>query len=359
MLSYSGHAPPHLLEHPSIGPGYPDGRPQRSGGRGEGRHDGTWSPPLSLRRGIVTLSFDTERAWGSVDGTSVSEFERRYRDVPRVSDRLLDSVRDHGLSATWAIVGALFLSRSPRNGAPIAEGVTWPPDRRAARAPDGDEATRPLWYARDFVSKIASCEVPQEIASHGLTHELASRLTRERFRTELRVCRALARTLGRSLDTYIFPRNIERHHDVLAEEGFICYRGGARVWPRYATPALRAYRFVDALRGAPPRNRTPSLHPSGLVNVPETFFFGPRNGIRRWIPLRSRLQRVARAIEAAGENGELFHLWLHPFNLCTNPDDLMDALTLIFEEIDRQRRLGKIDVLTMADVARRWRAGEL
>ena len=73
---------------------------------------------MPLERGVFTLSLDFELIWGTVDVRGPEPF-RRTCEVERevVLDRLLELLAEFDISATWCIVGHLFLSScAPRDG---------------------------------------------------------------------------------------------------------------------------------------------------------------------------------------------------------------------------------------------------
>lgn len=59
----------------------------------------------------------------------------------------------------------------------------------------------------------------------------------------------------------------------------------------------------------------------------------------------------------AARTGEIFHLWFHPFNFARDPDALLGELDAVLERAATLRGQGKLDILTMADVATEYRDG--
>ena len=62
-----------------------------------------------VERGAFTLSLDTELAWGSLRRKDERAFDAAYPRARETTLRLLDLLARHGVPATWAIVGHLFL----------------------------------------------------------------------------------------------------------------------------------------------------------------------------------------------------------------------------------------------------------
>ena len=304
------------------------------------------------------MSLDTELMWGSFDLVTQDEFERRNPGARGVNLRLLELLRSHRLSATWAVVGHLFLrDDAARCRGTVDEDVPWPSTPRSRAAPSGDVITQPLWYAADLVAAIRSCDVPQEIACHSFSHTTMNRLTADELRGELRACAALARATGVGLKSFVFPHNVQAHHETLRDEGFVCFRsdplpdGGGVL----RTPQRFVRYFGQFRRHAPAA--LPTRHRTGLLNIPSSMFLSPRHGLRRFVPIGRVLERALSGIEQAVAERKVFHLYFHPFNLCSEPETLFWVLDRIFDRVARLRDAGALDVLTMNEIAERCDAG--
>ena len=68
--------------------------------------------------------------------------------------------------------------------------------------------------------------------------------------------------------------------------------------------------------------------------------------------MRSRIERVRRGLEAAVSCGGIFHYWFHPDTLAEGSGGL-SMLDAILEILIRAREAGRIEILTMAEVADR------
>jgi hypothetical protein len=99
-----------------------------------------------------------------------------------------------------------------------------------------------------------------------------------------------------------------------------------------------------------------------LWNIPASLSLYPIARTRTLVvPIRTRIERVARGLDAAIRSRGIFHYWFHPDNLAESPCgfSMLDAM---LERILRARDAGDIEVLTMAQVAGRMesmRAGQL
>jgi hypothetical protein len=88
----------------------------------------------------------------------------------------------------------------------------------------------------------------------------------------------------------------------------------------------------------------------GLWNIPGSMMLLHRGGIRRAIPVASRVVKGKAGLRRAVAEGKIFHLWFHPFNLAHDRAAMFAALRGILAEAARLRDRGVLDVRTMAGV---------
>ncbi len=94
----------------------------------------------------------------------------------------------------------------------------------------------------------------------------------------------------------------------------------------------------------------------GLWNIPASLFLYPIGKSRsRLVPLRSRVERFRRGIDAAVRHRGIFHYCLHPDNLAEAPGGF-SMFDDILEQLVRRRERGDIEIATLADVTGRMLA---
>ena len=170
--------------------------------------------------GTVVLSVDAELAWGFHDKAS-PPMERV--EAGRAGwQALLDTFDEHGLPATWAVVGHLFLSNCDGSHPDIPAPSGWfLPER------EGELADRGLFCAPELVGDIRRAAVEHDLGIHTFSHVQFGALetTAGLARTEVEVAVDVARQAGFDPVSFVFPRNNVGHLPVLADSPMICYRG--------------------------------------------------------------------------------------------------------------------------------------
>jgi hypothetical protein len=115
--------------------------------------------PIKFEKGVFTLSLDFELIWGTAD-LNIEDFKRICKiEREVVIDRLLELFEEFELSATWAILGHLFLDKcESKNGKKHPEIVrpnfSWIKDYWFAHDPDGIETGESIHLGRKLVEKI-------------------------------------------------------------------------------------------------------------------------------------------------------------------------------------------------------------
>jgi hypothetical protein len=284
--------------------------------------------------GIFTLSLDTELAWGAADKPRLlTKNMIYYRKTRKVIDCLLELMDKYQIPATWAVVGHLFLD---------CPGVGW-----------GDnERETDLWFGRDIIERIRTASTEHEIASHSFSHLIFNdkNTTGADVERELKQCLREAEKLGLQLESFVFPRNREGYLGQLAGAGFKTFRSLEPSWYRDFPDQLRKIcHIIDQLLALPPPVTYP-IKRGGMLDIPASMLYLPRNGFRKYIPLKSRTVKAVKGMRRAAKQKKLFHLWFHPFNIATDPENLLFGLEVIFEEVQREREKGNLQVKTMREL---------
>jgi hypothetical protein len=265
--------------------------------------------------------------------------------------------------ATWATVGLLF-ARTAEEAKACAPSLR-PRYVRAELDPYAetigvDEDEDPLRLAGTLVDHLATAE-GQEIASHSFSHFycLERGADDESFRADLVAAQKIAGRRGLDLRSLVLPRNQWRDDlaPVLLDTGFECFRGPQPGWANQARRGedaglgVRATRFAGSYVGPPlPMFRWDDvLGGSGLCNIPATTFLRPFSPATRSLHALQR-RRVVSILRAAARQGRIVHLWWHPQNFVTHPEENMDALQRLLDEVQRLGVSDGLRSMSMGDV---------
>jgi peptidoglycan/xylan/chitin deacetylase (PgdA/CDA1 family) len=316
-------------------------------------------------RPTFVISLDEELVWGSFDHTPAERFHAANPDLRGTVRRLLALFDRHSVPVTWAVVGHLFLSSCERgeNGRAHPDVVrprfSWYAGDWLADDPCSNRAQAPLWYGDDLIEMIQAAATTHEIGSHSFSHVVYGDpgCSRAAAVSDVRACLDAAQRWGVRLRSFVFPRNVGGHHQVLAEHGFVAYRGEEPTW--YRTLPGRARRMAHLAEQAAcvrPPVSVPQETLPGLWNIPGSMILLPRHGVRRMIPLGVRLRRGTLGLTRAVEERQLFHLWFHPFNFSRDREAMLQLLDQILRHATRLRDGGELDIVTMGGLADKLRA---
>ena len=313
-------------------------------------------------RGVFTVSLDFELIWGTLDLFGPDGFREAYhRERAEVIDRLLTLFVEFDVSATWCVLGHLFLERCAAKGGRkhpeiVRPSHSWYKQDWFIHDPCDGEESAPLFYGRSLVDKILACPVPQEIGSHGFSHIIfgdpgCSRATAE---SEISECVRLAEAQGIRMRSFAFPRNQVGHLDVLYENGFTCYRGPDPLWYEQGngkrTIVQRLGHLWDIVRMAQPPVVVPERTAVGIWNIPGSMIYFPMHGLRRYIPASVRVRRAIKGLEAAAREKKIFHLWFHPTNLAFQVEEMFNGLRAILEQAASMRAGDRLEIRPMGSL---------
>jgi len=302
-----------------------------------------------FERGAAVISIDTEQIWGYLDLFDEQQFEARYPNTREIHDRLLTLLTREGIGATWTVVG-MFAQAGSKG--PADDRLAGVPAWWTHRVPAGSEKTRPLWYARTFVERLKRASVAQEIGMHGGISHLVwgdPRVEAVTAARELRAGMQALAALGLQPSAFVFPRDLEAHHQVLRDGGIRCFRGRAPILSErfgYGKFGALVRTGEEIFKAAPPIVQPVEFLP-GLWNLPASMFIYSLGRNRsRFVAPRLRVERTRLGLTAAAAQKGIFHLGLHPENLAES-DFAFSVFEAMIHQICRRRDRERLEVLTM------------
>lgn len=303
----------------------------------------------------VVISLDLELSWGLFDLSFDDNLVRMARWTHDIgAPSLLNHLTRNGLSATWAIVGAMMHSSLPDvSGLPEVKYRHFSKPWFSYVPREGDESTHPEWFGAWLVEMIRRAKPPQEIGFHSFSHVPfeSPGMTRERAIAEYLHCVRTAKELRIRTTSFVFPRNLVAYLRELREAGFTCFRDADELSVGSANSKLGCLYMICAdFLGLSPRMVEPSLK-EGLVSIPGSLLVRYAAGWRKYIPDSSRLRRLRKGLERVRRSGGVFHVWFHPENLYAEWPRLENVVGRFLEELGVLVRQGDLRCLTMGQLA--------
>ena len=310
------------------------------------------------KKGLFTISLDTELAWGAVDKPESYKRNKKYYFQTRdVIDRILNLFEKYHISGTWAIVGHLFLEscqqdEGVKHSNIIRSSTAWYKRDWFEQDPCSNIYESPEWYGKDIVDKIRDSSVYQEIGSHSFSHMIFNNplLSQETVRSELSEMIQVAGNEGITIDSFVFPRNAEGYYEELVKIGIKVFRGIDQVWYNHMAGYKRKFFHIvdDCLCLSPPVYEAKFSH--GMMNIPGSMLYLSRDGFRKLIPIKLRIIKAKKGIDRAIKEGKIFHLWFHPFNIASDSESLLFGLEEILKYVAEQVENKKLTVKTLSQI---------
>ncbi len=305
----------------------------------------------TLEKGTFLFTLDTELAWGTGGNP---KYQKDYERTREVITELLSLLTEYNISATWAIVGHLFLESCEPQG-----DQKHPEIKRKAAVDDwfridpATDVTRdPLWYAPDVIAQIKNNSVYQEIGSHSFSHIVSEDQCDEvSFVSELHKACEVAQKEGLSLKSFVYPKNVVKYPQRLPEYGFKIYRSEDNVW--YANFPRLLRRIGHGIDNyLVPSAPVGDIRREGdILSIPGNYFYVHRRSWAKYLPISMRVRKAVNGIKKASHEKKVFHLWCHPFNLASDPEGLLSGLRQVFIIVRSMIDKGELDNKTMGQLA--------
>lgn len=293
---------------------------------------------------LFILSFDCEGKWGVADHLT----SRHRRDLTDERLRhayrsIIDLLDEYDVAATFAFVGAFAQSAADfaRLRPALEQFRATAPDYIGPALRDVDEYGGAGWHGDQLVDLVTSARAKHEVALHGVTHIPWTSMDTRAVAAEMAMFDTLIGPV-RASRTFVFPRNLVRHTEQLANHDFVGFRA-ARPKRSRARSLLAEFNIFQAAE--------PPLQSADIVAIPAGFFLNWRSGARALVPPAVTRIRARRLLRAASANGRVVHYWLHPENIASAPSTL-PLLRMLVREIAEAREAGHCQVMTQLGYCR-------
>ncbi len=319
---------------------------------------------MAKDNGIFVISLDFELHWGLFDVVALEDKKKYFQNTLRSIPKVLETFESHSVSATWATVGMLFnadieeLKRSLPKVFPNYE------NEKLSAYSFIDKHLREnqsdYYFAPELIKKIIAT-AGQEIGTHTYSHyyTLAKGQTAEAFAADLDACIEKAQDFGVSLQSIVYPRNQlnEAYNDIAANKGICALRTNPDVWFWNAKSTNdnsfmhRVFRTIDMyfpLRNALLKTSDLRLTDGKILKLPFSRFYKPRSkyGVLNYL----RQQTIKREMTKAARQGKYYHLWWHPHNFGTNPQQSHEELEELMNHYHKLHNKYNFQSMTMGEV---------
>lgn len=290
------------------------------------------------------LSLDCEGKWGVADHLNDGH-RSELGDEPlrRAYGSIVQLLDEFGIPATFAFVGAFTQSASDfsRIRAAIEDMARSARDYLGPALQDLDETGGDGWHGDCLLDLVKSARMNHEIALHGVTHVPWTRLDEAAAASELALARSLAGPVATSR-TFVFPRNLVAHSQLLGKHGFAGFRA-AREQRSRVMNFLSEFNLFEQPEWPKEKART--------VTIPAGFFLNWRHGPRALVPPVVTQLRIRRLLHAAAASRAVVHYWLHPENIASAPATL-EVLRMLAREVAKARDAGHCETMTQLGYCR-------
>jgi peptidoglycan/xylan/chitin deacetylase (PgdA/CDA1 family) len=320
-------------------------------------------------KGIFTISLDFELHWGGFEKWPIEQYRKYFHNTREVIPAMLTLFEQHQVHVTWATVGMLLhdskqglLQNAPRLKPAYDQKELSAYHFIESMGIGNNEADDPLHFAPTLVKQILATPF-QELGTHTFAHYYCNEAgqTLDQFREDIRAAKRVAATYSAELRSLVFPRNQfnDQYLRACYEEGITSVRSNPLDWfwkidsTQSESMWKRLNRGADAYWPVGKRNtyQLMSLPVSeGLpLCIPASRLLRPYNP-KEFFLNTMKIDRIKAEMSRAAERGEVYHLWWHPHNFGSYPEQSMTGLRTILEHYSACRSKWNMSSATMNEL---------
>lgn len=314
--------------------------------------------------GSLIISLDFELHWGGAEKWNLIEKKEYFDNTRKVIPEILSLFKLYKIKATWATVGFLFASSEEELQIFLPE--VRPSYSNTAlnyyRLIDNDtvrsksEQDDPYHFAQSLIKKILATE-GQELASHTFSHYYCNEegQTARQFDYDLKATQDISiQLLNKKLSSLVFPRNQYRKEylNTIADNNYKVVRTNPDVWfwkrNNKVIPLARALDTLFPISSRLSFKNKEIVRINNIVLLPASRFFRPYSNRER-IVQRLKMNRIKSEMTRAAKRYENYHLWWHPHNFGSFPNENLIQLQEILEHYKKLNKIFGFSSKAMQD----------
>lgn len=288
---------------------------------------------MKIKKPSFSISIDLELAWGVWDILNPTLIKNAINLEREIVNNLLNIFEDYLTPVTWATVAALL-------------------DSKNKMVNFGDKKA---WYAPDIIENIINSKIKHLIASHSYSHINFKENNKNIICEDFEKAEYYFKIHNIKTDVLIFPRNQIEHLDLLNKFNYKFYRGLDKSWykeiSKYNKFLGKIANISDKILPIATNSIKPTMHQSGLVEIPTSMLLISRNGFKIPVTNKNMLFKVKKGIETAIKKNECFHLWFHPSNFYFKSKKQFELLRDILKFVNSKREKGLIDIKLLNELS--------
>jgi peptidoglycan/xylan/chitin deacetylase (PgdA/CDA1 family) len=319
--------------------------------------------------GTLAISLDFELHWGGFEKWPLEQYRQYFLNTREIIPAMLTLFEQHQVHVTWATVGMLLhdtkqdlLQNAPQLKPAYEQRQLSAYHFIESTGIGNDEREDPFHYAPSLVKQILSTP-HQELGTHTFAHYYCneSGQTVDQFREDLRAAKRIAARYDVELRSLVFPRNQfnDQYLKACYEEGITSVRSNPLDWfwkidsTQSESMWKRLNRGADAYWPVGKKNtyllKSLPVYPGLPLCIPASRLLRPYNP--RELFLNSmKITRIKAEMSRAAERGEVYHLWWHPHNFGTHPEQSIAALQDILSHYSACKKKWNMASATMNEL---------
>ncbi len=299
--------------------------------------------------GALVISLDFELLWGVFDKVDWRKKKEYFLKTRKVIPEILQLFEKYEITCTWATVGMLFNENWEEWNENFPDVLPEYEDKKLSAYSFGksiqSKETEELCFAPDLIQNIKETS-GQEIGTHTYSHYYCLEPGQgiEGFNADLTMAGRIAQKFGIDLKSLVFPRNQynSKYLEICRQNGLSAVRTNPENWywkdTQKDTLLQKVFRTGDAYLGINDKSYSdvPEIH-RGIRGQKASRLLRPNSG--KTFQDKRRLQRIISEMEAAAKENQFYHLWWHPHNFGTYPEQSMQELEAIlknYQDLDKK-----------------------